>query len=182
MNELEQCKALADKEIVTAMQLAESIEISNEDQFKQGVDVVESFSTSEKKIEDVLGKNKEAAYAAYKSALNLYKMAMDGLKKANEIVRTKINLYITDRKTTPSDDRVYFRTDWYAEVKDMRTLCQAIASGKAPVECVVPNEKFLKNVANSLKDTAMLAGVEFDFTKILCIKTKKDNEQKKQLV
>lgn len=61
-------------------------------------------------------------------------------------------------KQTPKTQTT-FRTQWYAEVIDIKALCRAVAEGKASPECVLPNMPVLNRLASAMKSTMNTPGV-----------------------
>lgn len=61
-------------------------------------------------------------------------------------------------KATPKTATT-FRTQWYAEVTDIKTLCRAIADGRQPVALIEPNMPALNKMATALKSTLSIPGV-----------------------
>jgi len=53
------------------------------------------------------------------------------------------------------------RANWQAEVDDLVTLVKAVAAGQAPLECVIPNETYLRARAKADKGSAKIPGVRF---------------------
>jgi hypothetical protein len=51
------------------------------------------------------------------------------------------------------------RLDWYAEVTDIRALCEAVASGRFSNALVLPNMPVLNSFARNLKQTMNIPGV-----------------------
>ena len=51
------------------------------------------------------------------------------------------------------------REVWSAEVTNLKELCRAIGAGKAPVQCVVPDARFLNGQARALKSALDYPGV-----------------------
>lgn len=53
------------------------------------------------------------------------------------------------------------RANWQHEVDDVLALVKAVAAGQAPLECVIPNETYLRARAKADKGTAKIPGVRF---------------------
>ena len=53
------------------------------------------------------------------------------------------------------------RANWQHEVDDVLALVKAVAAGQAPLECVIPNETYLRARAKADKGTCRIAGVRF---------------------
>lgn len=53
------------------------------------------------------------------------------------------------------------RANWQAEVSDLLALVKAVAAGQAPLECVIPNETYLRARAKADKGSAKIPGVRF---------------------
>ncbi len=54
---------------------------------------------------------------------------------------------------------VSMRQDWDAEVVDLLGLVKAVASGRVPVEAILPNTKFLRSQAKAMKGNLKYPGV-----------------------
>lgn len=65
-------------------------------------------------------------------------------------------LGVEDSLAEPS---VKYRDNWSAEVVDLKALANAVASGRAPLDCIVPNQTKLNQLARGMKDTLMIPGV-----------------------
>lgn len=59
----------------------------------------------------------------------------------------------------PRAEGVFFRDNWKAEVVDLKALVLAIASGKAPITLVKPDDVALGGLARSLKSAMQVPGV-----------------------
>jgi hypothetical protein len=70
-------------------------------------------------------------------------------------------------KATPklSGGPVY-QERWYATVTDIKTLCKAVAEGKASPECVLPNMPVLNKLAVALKRSMNVPGVRADSKRV----------------
>jgi hypothetical protein len=53
---------------------------------------------------------------------------------------------------------------WYCEVDDFAQLVQAVAAGRAPLSCLQPNQKFLDEQADALRQEMSYPGVHSSFT------------------
>lgn len=53
-----------------------------------------------------------------------------------------------------------FREIWSAQIVDIRSLCRAVADGKASPECVMGNMPVLNRMAGALKSTLNIPGVK----------------------
>ena len=54
-----------------------------------------------------------------------------------------------------------YRTDWYAEVTDLRTLVMAVAAGVAPLDFLEANLTVINKQATATKDSLVFPGVVF---------------------
>lgn len=52
-----------------------------------------------------------------------------------------------------------YRETWFAEVTDIKALCMAVATGKAPAECVMGNMPVLNKMAVALRSSLNIDGV-----------------------
>lgn len=52
------------------------------------------------------------------------------------------------------------RTNWSAQVTDFPALVKAVAEGKAPMECLLPNDTVLNSLARAAKSSLDLPGVK----------------------
>lgn len=77
----------------------------------------------------------------------------DGEKElADEILKEEVYVPpVTVMKATPKVSGVIFRTYWKHEVKDLKKLVKAVFEGRAPLDCLEPNNVFLGAEATSRK-------------------------------
>ena len=52
------------------------------------------------------------------------------------------------------------RDTWKAEIVDLKDLVHAIATGKAPAECVTPNMPYLNSAVRMTKENTNIPGVK----------------------
>ena len=69
---------------------------------------------------------------------------------------------ITTSAPTPKTNThgISLRKNYKARVINMVALVQAVASGKADIDCLMPNQTFLNSLARAKEDKLTLAGVE----------------------
>ena len=87
---------------------------------------------------------------------------MGNKKEAEELIETaqiETPAVIVPKETPKLDDGPKFRTVWKAQVVDFSLLVKAVAEGKVPEKALMPNDTFLRQQAQSLKETANIPGV-----------------------
>lgn len=62
-------------------------------------------------------------------------------------------------RVTPRVSGISMRHTWSAEVMDLAALLKAIVAGRAPIQCIQPNQAFLNQQARSLKNALNWPGV-----------------------
>lgn len=88
-----------------------------------------------KALEAAAEQRKDAAAAAF----------LTGQEPSQEVLAPVVVPPPAPRTITTGVGQASVRKTWKVEVQDLRKLCEAIATGKAPIEAIAANEAFLRS-------------------------------------
>lgn len=153
---------------ITSIEVAQKVLIKKQADYEEAAKLWLSMREGEAEVEAVLGQNKKKAYAAYKSASEIYNKAMGMFSEAGDIIKSKMEEYAIARKNAPEAEGVHLKSQWKAECVDTMALLKAIMANNAPADLISIDNKRLNAMAESLKDTLKLDGVKVWEEKVLC--------------
>lgn len=97
-----------------------------------------------------------AAKAAMAEAARKAAMAEKREEKAEVVAMAPVVV-----EAAPEAAGISYRTTWRAEVTDLKALAAAVLAGTVPAEAIVANDKYLGQVAKSLKGSVNWPGVRW---------------------
>jgi hypothetical protein len=148
------------QDVTTAIAMATQMEITNPSQFSEAATfLTEAIKPLQKAIEEVFEPICSKANAAHKEATKQRKAKLEPVLQLEKIVKSKMAHFLEEVGSDVHVDGVSKTTTWSAEVEDFGALVSAVARGEAPIDCLLPNQKRLNEMAKGLQDMLALPGV-----------------------